>query len=188
MIITAFARASGFSCASLPCAEFFVALWACFAQDFIAVPVTPVDPFQPKSDAREKLQGIVQTCTPSVYLTVREYHQALQASAAYHESMGSAVVKELNAIAWVAIDSLDYTSAPRSAPSFPPDHVSPSSSGSSLAFLQFSSGSTGQPKGAMVSHANVCENVRSCAALTNCGVSFETYLGSIAVSWLPTFP
>lgn len=32
----------------VPCLEFFVAFWACLSQGIVAVPVSPVDPFNPK--------------------------------------------------------------------------------------------------------------------------------------------
>jgi len=50
-----------------------------------------------------------------------------------------------------------------------------------LAFLQYTSGSTGQPKGVMVSHANLLHN----SGLIN--LCFEDSERSIGVSWLPPY-
>ena len=48
-----------------------------------------------------------------------------------------------------------------------------------LAFLQYTSGSTGSPKGVMVSHGNLIANSR---LIHQC---FEDSSGSLGVSWLP---
>src|SRR5690606_12680432 len=50
-----------------------------------------------------------------------------------------------------------------------------------LAVLQYTSGSTGQPKGVMLSHANLVRNTEMIM------VAFETNQQSIGMSWLPTY-
>ncbi|TGJ97242.1 type I polyketide synthase [Actinotalea fermentans ATCC 43279 = JCM 9966 = DSM 3133] len=50
-----------------------------------------------------------------------------------------------------------------------------------LAFLQYTSGSTGSPKGVMVSHANLLSNAESART------TFGFHPGSVMVSWLPPF-
>jgi acyl-CoA synthetase (AMP-forming)/AMP-acid ligase II len=50
-----------------------------------------------------------------------------------------------------------------------------------LAFLQYTSGSTAMPKGVMVSHENLVHNIHMLAD------RFGTYPGAIVVSWLPMF-
>jgi len=52
---------------------------------------------------------------------------------------------------------------------------------SDLAFLQYTSGSTGDPKGVMLTHANLLANIRGMGRASN--VSSE----DIAVSWLPLY-
>jgi fatty-acyl-CoA synthase len=51
--------------------------------------------------------------------------------------------------------------------------------GSDPAFIQCTSGSTGQPKGVVISHANLAANCAQIAAATGCGP------GEVWVSWLP---
>ncbi|MDR0809181.1 MAG: amino acid adenylation domain-containing protein, partial [Gemmobacter sp.] len=48
-----------------------------------------------------------------------------------------------------------------------------------LLFLQYTSGSTGDPKGVMVSHANILDNLRRCQA------AFGLAAEDVIVSWLP---
>ncbi|SFP73322.1 AMP-binding protein [Pseudomonas borbori] len=50
-----------------------------------------------------------------------------------------------------------------------------------LAFLQYTSGSTGQPKGVMVSHANLLANLRAM------GTAFRVGADDVFVSWLPMY-
>jgi len=47
-----------------------------------------------------------------------------------------------------------------------------------VAFLQYTSGSTGDPKGVMVSHRALSENIRLISQL-------QAVFGSVGVMWLP---
>jgi fatty-acyl-CoA synthase len=53
--------------------------------------------------------------------------------------------------------------------------------GDDIAFLQYTSGSTGQPKGVMVTHANLLANLRAI------GRALEIRGDDVAVSWLPLY-
>jgi fatty-acyl-CoA synthase len=53
--------------------------------------------------------------------------------------------------------------------------------GSDLAMLQYTSGSTGDPKGVMLTHANLLANIRAI------GRAVELGPGDVAVSWLPLY-
>ncbi len=59
--------------------------------------------------------------------------------------------------------------------------VSPRGCGEDLAFLQYTSGSTGQPKGVMLTHSNLLENLRGMVKAV--GVSST----DVFVSWLPLY-
>ncbi len=59
--------------------------------------------------------------------------------------------------------------------------VTPPRQAQDLAFLQYTSGSTGQPKGVMVSHANLLANLRAMGAALNVGPQ------DVFVSWLPMY-
>jgi len=53
--------------------------------------------------------------------------------------------------------------------------------GSDLAMLQYTSGSTGDPKGVMLTHANLLANIRAI------GQAVQVGAGDVAVTWLPLY-
>jgi len=61
------------------------------------------------------------------------------------------------------------------------DTAHPPVEGGDIAFLQFTSGSTGNPKGVTLTHANLLANLRSI------GPAVEMGEGDVIVSWLPLY-
>lgn len=79
----------------------------------------------------------------------------------------------LNDVHWIAIDTLDEGTADR--------WIMPELTDDSLAYLQYTSGSTGLPKGAMISHGNVLDNL---------GLIYSTCqytTKDIGICWLPLY-
>ncbi len=60
-------------------------------------------------------------------------------------------------------------------------HLAHQAHGGDIAFLQYTSGSTGDPKGVMLTHANLLANIRSIVS----GVDVQPH--DVAVSWLPLY-
>lgn len=85
---------------------------------------------------------------------------------------------------WFCVDSLDLGGA-----TFDPASPIEDAAGTahSLAFLQYTSGSTGAPKGVMVGHTHIVHNVAGCTEETRASRSFEIYKRTVAFSWLPAF-
>ena len=76
-----------------------------------------------------------------------------------------------------ALPVLHVAAAPSVADAFVPSPLT----GSDLAFLQYTSGSTGAPKGVMVSHGNLLHNLETIRQ------SFSMSDASVFVGWLPAF-
>ena len=73
--------------------------------------------------------------------------------------------------------------APAPSPGVSPLHVTGSRArqGSDLALLQYTSGSTGDPKGVMLTHANLLANIRAIGEAVQLGPD------DVGISWLPLY-
>ncbi len=136
--------------------DFVVAFFACLYAGIIAIPAYP--PRKMRADSR--IRNITEDSKAAVALGSAEVFERL------HEGTGLENIKTL------ATETLG--SAPAA---FKPVDITPDT----LAFLQYTSGSTGSPKGVMVSHENV-----ACTMIDlELGGPFSD--SSVMVSWLPLF-
>ncbi|HEY0686525.1 MAG TPA: amino acid adenylation domain-containing protein, partial [Steroidobacter sp.] len=137
--------------------EFVRAFWACLYAGLIAVPLYP-----PKAnDKSGKIKHIVQDCRPTVAIV--------------REEPAPELVRELAAgdVRFTTLASLDSSA--------PVERELPAVDANGIAFLQYSSGSTGDPKGAMISHRNILAN------LGVLEVETRSSRQDVFVSWLPLF-
>ena len=145
-----------------PGLDFISAFFGCAYAGITAVPVAPPDPSR-LAATLPRLRGVARDARPAVLLSVSAF-------AAFSESF-SELAPELASLPSIAVDEL------REDVSWSPRPVAPED----LAFLQYTSGSTGDPKGAMVTHRNVLANVR------NSSEALALQPGDSSVSWLPMF-
>ncbi len=112
----------------------------------------------------ERLASVLRDCGAKTVLTTQDTAVEVEDFLRTH----GLVVGQI-----VSVDKLPATFGAGFAPMPPaPD---------SIAYLQYTSGSTGDPRGVMITHANVVANARqACAAY---GVRQD----SVSVSWLPLF-
>jgi len=96
---------------------------------------------------------------------------ALVISPAANTSRASRLVPELAALPWIDVDTIEESVADA--------WRVPVCAGDTLALLQYTSGSTAEPRGVMVSHANLLHNLAQSAALA------RHDRNSVSVSWLP---
>ena len=147
-----------------PGLEFISGFFGCLYAGIIAVPAYPPDPN--KLDvSMAKLQRIIADCTPEVILTTKEF---LDLAAFIFPDY-----PDLEKMEWLASDEVDVALAE--------DWEEPEINSETLAFLQYTSGSTGEPKGVMVSHGNILYNEEMIKQ------AFGHTQQTIVVGWLPLF-
>lgn len=147
-----------------PGLDFIAGFFGCLYAGLVAIPAYPPDPARLKRTLK-RLEAIVADAKARVALT----------TGGILSSLGRVVAQApvLGAMTWVASDAADAALADQWTPV--------DSTGDDIAFLQYTSGSTGAPKGVMLSHANLLHN----ASIVN---SFFRHGGDDKyLSWLPTF-
>ena len=144
-----------------PGLEFVAAFFGCLYGGVVAVPAYP-----PRS-ARNlpRLLEIARDARPAIALTTAELKAAIGGLATQ--------VPELAALRLLATDEVPVEEAAA--------WRDPGAAGSTLAFLQYTSGSTAAPKGVMVSHGNLLHNEEMIRQ------AFGQSAESVIVGWLPLY-
>ena len=149
-----------------PGLEMICAFFGCVRAGLIPVPVYPPSSrgFQ---SALYKIVHIAKDCQAAAVLTSRDYHASLKTNLARSGVATSGVdIDYISGLPWIV--SEDFIHAASTA-SFP--------SPSKILFLQYTSGSTMEPKGVMVTHDNI---------LQTCSLVID-HDNPIVVSWLPQY-
>jgi len=158
--------------------DFYFVYLACIKEGFVAVPVYPPSPGRLATDL-ERLNRIMQTCEATVVLTDSVYgkqRQALKLKSILAKGKWPKAKWHSIDLKWAAKErSKQGAAAIIKANLEAKTDVKPSD----LAFLQFTSGSTGDPKGVMVAHSNLVENARI--------IAWSVPNPRISVSWLPMY-
>ncbi|EDX86329.1 KR domain family [Synechococcus sp. PCC 7335] len=148
--------------------DFITGFFGCLYAGIVAVPAYP--PRHNQSLGR--LQAIAQDCQPALALTTRK--AIIDAQKSWEQDPLS------SGMTWLATDDLPALLSCATAPLSPwYADLSETEKSRSLAFLQYTSGSTGAPKGVMVSHENMLHNSKM---IYRC---FESSPEHIGASWLP---
>ncbi len=147
-----------------PGLEFIAGFFGCLYAGVVAIPIYP--PHSPRLDkSLPKLRATASDAEPIAALT----------SSALLPLMESirAQAPDLQAFPWLATDTIDSRLAEQ--------WQEPPIDSTSLAFLQYTSGSTAAPRGVMISHGNLLHNS---ALIQQC---FEHTAESRGVIWLPSY-
>jgi acyl-CoA synthetase (AMP-forming)/AMP-acid ligase II len=144
--------------------EFIAAFFGCLYAGVIAVPLPPPNLAQPHR-ALPRLLAIIGDAQPSVVLTT-------SAILANTEGLFKQA-PELQAMRWLATDAVGDELAQ--------DWRAPIVTSDTSALLQYTSGSTAQPKGVVITHGNLLHN----SAYIN--DVFALVPDSVTVTWLPAF-
>jgi 8-amino-7-oxononanoate synthase/acyl carrier protein len=141
--------------------DFIIAFFGCLYAGVIAVPAYP--PRRNRNMMR--IQGITDDAQAKIALTTKEVLERVQPVA--KETPG------LEQIQWLATDQL--------ATDWEKQWRRPDVHGDTIAFLQYTSGSTGSPKGVVLNHANLMHN----SALIS--YAFEHTRSGRGAFWLPCY-
>jgi amino acid adenylation domain-containing protein len=145
-----------------PGLELIAAFFGCLYAGVIAVPAYP-----PRLNDRSqgRLRAVARDAEPLAALTTASILAAASALP----------IPELAAVRWIATDSFEGAVLGGSEADLPePDPES-------VAFLQYTSGSTSTPKGVMVTHANLIHNEWMI------GEAFRQDEDTVVVGWLPLY-
>lgn len=145
-----------------PGIDVVIAFWACICAGLVPVPAPPLDPVRRKHSL-PRLHAIIEDAQVALVLTTSGLAEA---------SSDLPIVEGRSRAEWLATDR-----------SFDPGGTvtMPQLNDSSLAYLQYTSGSTASPRGVMISHRNI---LAQCKALQEvAGVDFK----SRSLCWLPYF-
>lgn len=143
-----------------PGIEFITAFFGCLYAGVIAVPAYPPR----RNQKMMRLKAVVEDASAKIILTTASLLSQVQRRLTDNS--------DLEALHWLATDEVE--SELRN--SWHPPKVS-----SDIAFLQYTSGSTGMPKGVAIAHSNLLHNERMIKE------AFEHTSDTTVVGWLPLF-
>src|SRR5580700_3821376 len=149
-----------------PGLEMICAFFGCVRAGLIPVPVYPPSSrgFQ---SALYKMVHIAKDCQAAGILTSRGYHASLKTNLARSGVSACGVdVDYISGLPWIATE--DFVDAISGRPAVDP---------SKILFLQYTSGSTMEPKGVIVTHENI---------LNTCPLVID-HPAPVVVSWLPQY-
>jgi acyl-CoA synthetase (AMP-forming)/AMP-acid ligase II len=141
-----------------PGLEFMIAFFGCLMARVIAVPMM----MPRRQSARDSSAAIIANCEPVVALTTAAF--------ATRQDLRERFLREQ--LQWLAVDL---------TPAGPHSADGPDPEPHDIAFLQYTSGSTSDPKGVAVSHANLLANLEMIRR------SLGTTKQSTYVNWVPLY-
>ena len=145
--------------------EFITAFLGCLYAGVIAVTDYP----RRHIKSLKQYQDRIVDAGAKIALTTQEFGDRVKSQLIANP--GLAV--KLTSLSWIASDRVDLSLAENWQP--------PQIDADTLAFLQYTSGSTGSPKGVMITHGNVLHNSEAIEQ------SFQNHRESNILMWLPMF-
>jgi thioester reductase-like protein len=157
-----------------PGLEMICAFFGCVRAGLIPVPVYPPGSrgFQ---SALYKMVHIARDCQAAGILTSKDYHASLKTNLARSGVAASGVdVDYISALPWMVTEDFQSVVPGAIADTIPSE--APGGAANTL-FLQYTSGSTMEPKGVIVTHENILD---TCALVID-------HAAPVVVSWLPQY-
>jgi acyl-CoA synthetase (AMP-forming)/AMP-acid ligase II/predicted naringenin-chalcone synthase/acyl carrier protein len=165
-----------------PGLSFYVSFWACIALGAIAVPICPFDPRSKEDIHLNKTRNIIKDSGAKLVLTDPLFHEALQ----YGNPNDNELLRQILECRWVVVNESNTTHTSAS-PIDSKEIIDSKLQASDVAFLQYTSGSTGEPKGVVLTHFNLLANCASCCKMTHVLDTEANAMENVTVSWLPHF-
>jgi 1-acyl-sn-glycerol-3-phosphate acyltransferase len=143
--------------------DFFAAFFGILYAGAVPVPIYPPARLSQVEEHMNRQAGILRNAGVRILVTVPE---ALGLASMLRGQVESLALVE-------SVAALTANAQPLQLPSI--------TSGEATAFIQYTSGSTGDPKGVILSHANLLANIRAL------GAAVEATSADVFVSWLPLY-
>jgi acyl-CoA synthetase (AMP-forming)/AMP-acid ligase II len=153
-----------------------MAFLACLKAGVVAVPVFPPNPA--RKDTLLMFSRITESSGAQFALTSTEYNHmkklaGVKDMVAKFSNRGNTTATWPENLEWIITDTTTKSTSTKTLPT---------PSKSDIAFLQYTSGSTSEPKGVMITHGNLAHNL---ASITN---ELQAKDDTIVVSWLVGSP
>lgn len=141
--------------------KYVAALYGCFYGGFIAIPAYP-----PRRNRKmDRVKSIIEDSGATAGLVTEDVYKTIERNFAEDDN--------LKGLEWFKYENISNHPNPAPVDTLPkPDDV---------AFIQYTSGSTGNPKGVMITHKNIIYN----SEFIRRSFGFEE--NTIGVNWLPIF-
>ncbi|KAK1588428.1 hypothetical protein Q3G72_023158 [Acer saccharum] len=166
----------------VPGLDFVDCFFGCLRARVLPVPVLPPDPLQRGGQALLKIENISKSCNAVAILSTIGYHSAIRAGSV--KNLISLTGKNGNTTArWPNLPWLHTDSWIKNCKNLLPENKADFSEPETddLCFLQFTSGSTGDAKGVMITHGGLIHNVKLMQR------RYKSTSNTILVSWLPQY-
>ncbi|OMO94048.1 AMP-dependent synthetase/ligase [Corchorus capsularis] len=166
----------------VPGLDFIDAFFGCLRARVLPVPVLPPDPLQRGGQALLKIENIAKSCNAVAILSTIVYHSAVRAGLV-KSLLSLSGKKGKSTSSWPNLTWLHTDSWIKNFSKLLPNDMAdqPEPQTNDLCFLQFTSGSTGDAKGVMITHGGLIHNVKLMKKI------YRSTSKTVLVSWLPQY-
>lgn len=165
----------------VPGLDFIDAFFGCLRAKVIPVPVLPPDPMQRGGQALLKIENIAKSCGIGAILSTVAYHSAVRAGLVknFITLKNGKSSARWPSLPWLHTDTWVNNSRSYAVEDQYNDQCE--SQPGDICFLQFTSGSTGDAKGVMITHGGLIHNVKLMQS------RYKSTSRTVLVSWLPQY-